>query len=302
MQSQNPKIIQRLQTWRARLSPLIGFVIIGIFIYWILKYWSLITGVFQNTGFWRLGALIIIILISLVLSVFTFTILVKDKGYSSFGFWDGYNSLNLSQLAAMVPGKIWGFAGLAALLWSKGISKMDSALIILLNTLINLTACAVIGIASIATVYGWSYAWICFLPFMLLSFGRNWLDRLRQKFFPSTSHLPSTRALVTTFLLAVIVWALVSSSFAVLLYTVEGAQAVPFWQVTGAYAAGYLGGFLALFAPSGIGVSEGVTAVLLGPYIGIDNVLAVAISFRVIHTFIIWSNILVTVILTSKKD
>jgi uncharacterized membrane protein YbhN (UPF0104 family) len=57
-----------------------------------------------------------------------------------------------------------------------------------------------------------------------------------------------------------------------------------------------------LFAPSGIGVSEGVTAVLLGPQLGVDNVLAVAISFRVIHTFIIWSNILVTVVLTSKKE
>ena len=284
------------------MSSVIGLVIIGIFIYWIWKYRTLITGVFQNIGIWRLSGLIVVIIVSLVLSVFTFTILVRDKGYTAFSFMDGYNSLNLSQLASMVPGKIWGFAGLAALLWSKGISKIDSAMIILLNTVIMLTACAVIGIFSIASIYGWLYALICILPFLLLTIGRNWLDRLRQKHFPNSSSLPSTRALVVTFLLAIVVWALVSSGFAVLILTIKGAQTIPFWLITGAYAAGYLGGFLALFAPSGIGVSEGLTAFLLGPYFGSDNVLAVAISFRVIHTFILWSNILVTIFLTTGKQ
>jgi hypothetical protein len=68
----------------------------------------------------------------------------------------------------------------------------------------------------------------------------------------------------------------------------------------GAYAAGYLGGFISLIAPSGIGISEGLVALILGPYIGTERIIAVAISFRIIHTFVLWCNILVTIVLTRR--
>jgi hypothetical protein len=292
------KFVQSIKKWRAILSPIVGIIIVGIFLYWIWKYRDVIVSTFEKVGFVQLLILIILIWISLILSIFTFTILVRDMGYS-FGFVDGYNSLNLSQLASMVPGKIWGFAGLAALLWSKGISKFDGIIIILLNTVIMLSAVTIVGISGLISILGWGYTIICLLPFLFLFLGRDWLDKIRQKYYPGSSHLPSTSALFKVLCLGIMATIIGASSFTLLLYASEGRGVIPFWVVTGAFEAGYLGGYISMLAPSGLGVSEGLVTVILSPYIGIDKILAVAISFRIIHTFIIWLNILITIILTS---
>ena len=295
-----PKLLQTIQRWRAKLSPIAAIIIIGIFIYWAWKYRGIIASSFEIVGIIHLTLLVLLIGVSLILSVFTFTILVRDKGYT-FSFSDGYHALNLSQLASMVPGKIWGFAGLAGLLWSKGISKLDSVVIILLNTLIMLSACAIVGFTGIAAVAGWRYAIICLLPFLFLVVGRGQLENLRLKYIPGSSSLPSTRALVKVLLLGVIVWLIVSSSFTWFIYLSQGGKVVPFWIATGAYAASYLGGFISLLAPSGIGVSEGLVALILAPYLGTEKVIAIAVSFRIVHTCVIWCNILLTLILNSTK-
>jgi hypothetical protein len=114
--------------------------------------------------------------------------------------------------------------------------------------------------------------------------------------------LPSKWALLKVLFLGVVIWIIASVCFTWLLYASEGAGVIPFWTVTGAYAAGYLGGFIALLAPSGLGVSEGIVTLILAPYIGTEKILSIAISFRIIQTIVIWSNILITIILTSKES
>lgn len=292
--------MQSVKNWRTKLSPVFGVIILGIFSYWIWLYKHIILDTFQKIGLAQLLILIALILVSGLLTVLALVILVRDKGYV-FGFADGYHSLNLSQLASMIPGGVWGYAGFAGFLWSKGISKIDSVVIIFLNTVIMLSACAMVGISGLITILGWRYAIVCLLPFLFLIFGRNWLDRLKQKFYPESSRLPRTMALLKSLLLGIVVWVIISSSFAWLLYVGDGTEVIPFWTVIGAYATGYLGGYIAILVPSGLGVSEGLVALMLGPYIGTDRVLAVAISFRIIHTFIVWCNILISVVHTARK-
>jgi len=127
------------------------------------------------------------------------------------------------------------------------------------------------------------------------------LDKIRQKFYPESTHLLSSSSMLTVLILGIIVWIITASCFTWLLYLSEGMRIVPFWVGTGAYAAGYLGGFLSLLAPSGLGVSEGLVTLILHPYLGIEKILAVAISYRLINTLIIWINILITLVLTSIK-
>jgi hypothetical protein len=290
-----------VRNWRAKLSPVFGLIILGVFFYWIWIYRDIILDTFKKIGFLQLTALIVLMALSGILTVWALIILVQDKGYSTFRFADGYHSLNLSQLASMIPGGVWGYAGFAAFLWSKGISKVDSVIIIFLNTLIMLSACAIVGISGLITILGWEYTVVSLFPFLFLLFGRNWLDKTRQKYYPESSKLPSTAALLKALLLGVVVWLIISSSFAWLLYTGNGIDAIPFWTVIGAYATGYLGGYISILVPSGLGVSEGLVSLMLGSYIGVDRILAVAISFRIIHTFIIWGNILISVVFTTGK-
>lgn len=282
------------------MSPVFGVIILGVFFYWIWLYRDIILDTFRKIELVQLVALVALIVFSSILTVWALVVLVQDKGYTAFRFADGYHSLNLSQLAAMIPGGIWGYAGFAGFLWSKGISKIDSVVIILLNTIIMLSACAMVGISGLIAILGWGYAVICLLPFLFLIFGRNWLDGIRHKFYPESSRLPSALALLKSLFLGIMVWIIISSCFAWLLYTGNGTGSIPFWTVVGAYATGYLGGYISILVPSGLGVSEGLVALMLGPFIGTDKILAVAISFRIIHTFIIWCNILLSVILTTR--
>jgi hypothetical protein len=236
-----------------------------------------------------------------ILTVYIFVTLVREIGYS-FDFIDGYQSLYYSQLASTIPGGIWGYAGLAGVLLSKGVSKADSVLIIFLNTLIMLTACAIIGITGLASMFGWGYAIISLLPFVFLLLGRNWIDKARQKYFPESSPLPSNLAMLKILVYGIIVWLIGALCYTWLFYSGVGYGVIPFWTISGAYATGYLGGYITLFAPSGIGVSEGLATLVLSHYTATDGIMAVAILFRLIQTFVIWCNILVVILYTLYKN
>ena len=293
-------LVKRLQSLKARFAPVIGGALLGLVLYWGWTFREAIEASFRNLGILGLGILASSIMVTLILTVTALVILVRDKGYA-FRFPDGYHSLNVSQLASMIPGGIWGYAGFAGVLWSKGISKADSVIIVLFYTVLMLSACAVVGISGLGAILGRGYALIALLPLMFLLMGRNWLDRLRQRHFPATSPLPSRGASIRVLVLGILIWVITSVSFAWLLYRTEGYGVIPLWTVVGAYAAGYLGGYIAIFAPSGIGVSEGLVGLLLGPYVGVGNVLGIAISFRIVQTIVTWCNILLTVVVLSRE-
>jgi hypothetical protein len=56
--------------------------------------------------------------------------------------------------------------------------------------------------------------------------------------------------------------------------------ALPLTDAAGVFALGYILGLLALFAPGGIGVREGVFYVLLTPYLGSGGALALSVASR----------------------
>jgi len=285
---------------RKRLLPAMGVVMLGLFLYWIIHYRETILGSFRRVGVFPLGLLVVVMIISLYLTVSALVVLVRGKGYTSFGFSDAYHALNLSQLASMIPGGIWGFAGFAGYLWTKGISKVDSVVVIFLNTLIMLTACAIVGFSSLISILHPLYALISLLPFILLVLMRDRLDALRKKYYLDSSSLPSKFTLLKALSISFLVWMLMSFGFAGFVLAGNGSQAVSPWMIAGAYAAGYLAGYLAVFVPSGLGVSEGVITLILGPFMGVEQVLAVSVSFRIIHVLVVWCNILISVLLTSR--
>ncbi|MBC8337005.1 MAG: hypothetical protein H8E29_17250 [Anaerolineales bacterium] len=293
--------VQSIKKLRAKLSPVFGVIILGIFIYWIFNYRKIIISTFGDISLSELAIILILFITIGIFTVFTFVALIRDFGYP-IEFIDGHHALYYSQLASMIPGGIWGYAGLAGVLWSKGVSKVDSILVIFQYTLIMLTACAVIGVTGLASIFGWGYAIIGGLPFIFLLLGRNWLDTNRRNFFPGSSSLPSNLSLLKILIYGIIIWIMGSICFTWLLYSSIGYEGIPFWTSSGAYAAGYLGGYIAFFAPSGIGVSEGLVTLILSPYVATEKVMAVAISFRIIQTIVIWCNILVATLFRLKKN
>jgi hypothetical protein len=248
-----------------------------------------------------LAGMMFLLIVALTFSSISFQILVNDLGYP-FTFFDAYHSLNLSQIAASLPGKIWGFAGLAGLLYSKGISKKDSTIIIIINMILMLSSCAIVGLMGLAAMFGLEYALLCLIPIAALLVGRDQINAIYLRVFPGSTSLPSRNALVKILIVGLISWVASSGSFAWLVKNSQGGWPISPFLVASAFPAGYIGGFISLITPSGLGVREGIIALVLSPGMDRNEALAVAIAFRVIHSIVLWCNVAVTIFLLSLRQ
>jgi uncharacterized membrane protein YbhN (UPF0104 family) len=80
--------------------------------------------------------------------------------------------------------------------------------------------------------------------------------------------------------------ALLGMSFALFVIATTDAPASAMFSLIGICAAGYLAGYLVVFVPGGLGVREGVYAVLLALYIPASVAVAVAILARLWLTLV----------------
>jgi uncharacterized membrane protein YbhN (UPF0104 family) len=77
-------------------------------------------------------------------------------------------------------------------------------------------------------------------------------------------------------------WGLYATAFWLLFVGLQGFT--PFLYVAPAFAASYVGGYLALFAPAGIGVREGLLVAFLAPVMEAEPALALAVVTRIWST------------------
>ena len=71
--------------------------------------------------------------------------------------------------------------------------------------------------------------------------------------------------------------------------------------VASAFAAGYVGGFVSFITPAGLGVREGIIAAILGPALGTERTITLAIMFRLVHMAVLWLHIAITLFTLSSS-
>src|SRR5262249_57769494 len=116
----------------------------------------------------------------------------------------------------------------------------------------------------------------------LLLAGRSWWEALRSHFFMGCSPFLPSLSVLRMVIVGVVSWAVVSTCFALLVYSAAGRWPVSPLLVASAFAAGYVGGFASFITPAGLGVREGIIAVILGPALGSETTLAPAVVFLVV--------------------
>lgn len=282
-----------LKKWRGVLSNIALVVIFGILLYWAWQNRLLLARALAELGapnflfmtLWLEGAYFF--------ALFAFVRLIRSLN-DSFGMADGFHALNIAQVASVLPGGIWGIAGLAGWLWSRGLRKDESAMVVSLNMFFSLGACGVFGLVALAATVGWQYAFIGLLPILVWVSGRDALEKLRARFFPHSASLPTTRLGLELLGLGFIAWTVEASCFTWLVFNQNLHISVSPLFVASAYAAGYLVGFLVLVAPAGLGVREGVLVALLGSGVGADQVLALALLFRAAQLGVQWFNVMIS--------
>jgi len=197
----------------------------------------------------------------------------------------------VSNLGRYLPGKMWQIAGMAVLARMDGVPAMEAAFSSVLGQVICLLSGAALGLvflpADLAGKYASLLAWarlglpvvLAFLYPPFLNRLLAWISSLTGK--PLASRPLRLRDLLLFFTLNLVVWLVYGLCFHYFILSVVPEAKLSLFDSIGIYAVGYIIGFLAVFAPGGIGVRELLFTGLLSGSLGVMSATVVALVSRI---------------------
>lgn len=211
------------------------------------------------------------------------------------GFLDAARIWFLASLGKYVPGKVWALAGTAVLAQRAGVEPSAAvAGALVLQALALASGALVVGITSRSTFSGMGPELGAMLGILLLACiggvgalaSQPVLDRIN-RFLPRT--LPPLRAihpgiLVLSFGANLGAWIAYGVALLCLTKAVLPGITLSLPQAVGVFTCSYLAGFLALFAPGGLGPRESVFLLVLAGDIGLKPAAGLALASRLLLT------------------
>jgi uncharacterized membrane protein YbhN (UPF0104 family) len=200
-----------------------------------------------------------------------------------------YRIVYLSGLGAYVPGRIWQALGVLALGKQEAIPTRISGVTLVLANGLNLTAGSLF--ALICYLLTWDRSVSTNVRGLLLVIGvglilthprlietaTNWaLGRMKREPIQLMLRWRDTLIFVSLYIIG---WVFYGSAFALLVRAVIQ-EPVFLLQVMGANAVAYVLGFVAVFAPGGIGVREATLSGLLAQVMPLELAAAIAVIAR----------------------
>jgi len=231
-----------------------------------------------------------VLLAGFLLSVRNWTGIVRELGGRRMGLLEASQIFFTANLGRYVPGKVWQVAGLAYLAGRRRVSPTAATGGAVLGQGFTVLAATILGVTTLADgatpavrlgpwplVAAGVAVTILLFPSVLrraVRAGFRLADR-------ETPDLPDLGALfgVRWLLGYGAVWLIYGFAFWLLARSLglEGG----FASLTAVFAAAYAVGYLAVFAPAGLGVREGVLAALLAPTTGASGAVALSITARI---------------------
>ena len=243
---------------------------------------------------WLALAGLLIIFVAPLFRVWLWRLVLTRLG-ANISYRECFRIVRLSQLAKYLPGQVWHYVGTFYLTHKAGATKGASVSTMLYDQGASFAAGALVVIALAAAsdaLAGYGALW--FVAVASLGIG---VVFLRPSLFSKTSGivlkvlkkqpfsgLPTTSVPFTLLLVVMNVafWFILGGSLSFLIRGVTPVD-VPLGDAVVIGAVGVLAGFIAPFAPSGIGVTEGMMVLLLRQYVPLEVALAIALLFRVLN-------------------
>ena len=182
-------------------------------------------------------------------------------------FWSAARIWSVSNLGKYVPGKIWQIGAMSAMSRDLGVSPIVASGSAILGTLVNVIAgFAVALLSGRALLEATRPGWVALAMLIVVAAGAALLvapvivPRLaplaaRLAGRPPQTTLPA-RAVVYSLAGNLIAWLIYGAAFRFLVLGILGTATGGYLQYLAAYTLSYLFGYLAFFAPAGIGVRE----------------------------------------------
>lgn len=181
---------------------------------------------------------------------------------------------SVSNLGRYLPGKIWQIGAMGAMARDAGVSPIAASGSAILGTLVNVVAGFAVALVGGRALLersssghgGLAVAFVVLgvgallaAPVLLPRLGPS-LGRIARR--PVEARLP-VRAVLYALAGNVAAWLLYGAAFGLFMTGVLGRDAGGYAEYLAAYTISYLVGYLALFAPAGIGVREGAMVTVL---------------------------------------
>jgi hypothetical protein len=201
----------------------------------------------------------------------------------------------LSSLGKYIPGKVWSIAGMAVMAQREGISGAAATGSAIIMQLISIATGTIITFALIGTTLldeqmpGASMAAIVLAIFALLAVLALTSPSLTRRIGfvvgrPDAVQPVEPEALAAALFTNFLAWGGYGLALQLLLLGTLDNVALDWSTATGAFAASYLIGYLALIVPGGVGVREGILVLLLQGRIGLGPAAALAVVSRLALT------------------
>lgn len=219
--------------------------------------------------------------------------LVRDLGGGPLPVWTTLRVFMVANLGRYVPGKIWQIAGLAYLAKREGVQASVATGAAILGQGVALLAAVLVGIGAL---FGANELWrqigwvglvasigvaltilaVVVVPGLFRRVVALWF-RLARTDLP-VDGLGSRNAGLRWLVLYVVNWGIYATAFWLLYLSFGEWQTL--LQVGPAFAAAYVVGYVAIFAPAGAGIREGVLVVLLQPIMAGEDATVLAVIAR----------------------
>ncbi len=182
-------------------------------------------------------------------------------------FWSAARIWSVSNLGKYVPGKIWQIGAMSAMSRELGVSPIAASGSAILGTLVNVIAGFVIALVSGRALLertrpGWSdvatlIVAVAAVALLLAPFIVPRLAPVAARLTgrPLQTTLP-VRAVVYSLVGNLLAWLIYGAAFRLLVLGILGSATGGYLEYLAAYTISYLFGYLAFFAPAGIGVRE----------------------------------------------
>jgi hypothetical protein len=222
--------------------------------------------------------------------------LAQQLGAGHLGFSAAFRVVFVANLGKYVPGKVWQVAGLGYLAAREGLVPGRALLAAVLNQ--GFSLCAGVAVGALYLAIGPTVprgAWVVTLGAVAATLGLLGSRRMHSRIAallarrglidPGWTIASPQRFAVRWFGLHLVAWLGWGLAFCLLwaaFRPLPGGTHV--LMAASAFPAAYVLGFLAFFAPAGVGVREGALVALTAPLLGSADATALAVIARVVMT------------------
>jgi len=278
------------------LQWLLGIAIVGFAARSLVRNWDQLRAQplewSLEPGWLILSAVVVWLMYGLLIAAWRIMLTGWGRGLD---FWSAARIWTVSSLGKYLPGKVWAVAGMAVMAQRAGVGAgpaTGSAIILQVLAIgTGAAVAALTGWTSLRTAYPGAEAGLAVLMLVsLLAVGMlarpAWIRRVVRIAAPEStvSLTPPAGAVAFGIVANTVAWLGYGVALWLLARGLLPRAGLSLMSAIAVFTASYLAGFLALFAPGGIGVREGVFILMLQGPIGIGAATALAFASRLLLT------------------